>query len=179
MEHREIHPVPHERVHDGEVEVQPVGGELDRTAEPRLQVIDERIGVGQGALTDQPRRDQLGVGVDGDPGPHVAVAGGALEVLGDVLLLGVAERPNLVGLDSPAIKVAKRLVLVVGAGLSEIDQELGDGVLGGPSDPNCATDAHAFCKATNDWSPAFGAEPVCHTHIILDRSSIGKSVIPS
>jgi hypothetical protein len=43
----------------------------------------------------------IGIGIDGDPRRDVAHAVLALAGLGDVPLLGVDERPNLVALDAP------------------------------------------------------------------------------
>ena len=56
-------------------------------------------------------------------------------LFGDVLLLGVAERPDLITFDRlGGFEVGEFNVLVFGAGFPEIDQELGDGVLGGSGD---------------------------------------------
>lgn len=64
--------------------------------------------------------------VDGDPGPHVAVPELAYVLRGRVLLLAGAERPDFIAFDPPARKVDQSGVLVVGARLPQLHQELGD-----------------------------------------------------
>jgi hypothetical protein len=68
--------VPPQGVHDGRVRTELVSGDLDALTglEPRAQVREEGEAVGGGALAHQEGRGQLGVGVDGNPGPDVAVA---------------------------------------------------------------------------------------------------------
>ena len=81
------------------------------------------------ARPDTPRRDQLGVGVDGNPRPYVAGFLRGARGLLDVLLLRVDELPDLVTLQASASKVVQRGILVVGADRSEIRNELEDGRL--------------------------------------------------
>ncbi len=76
-----------------------------RFGHPAREIVQEDFSVLDGPLADQPRRHQLRVGADRGQGPHVAVAGRALELLRDVLLLRVAEAPDLVGLDHLAGEV--------------------------------------------------------------------------
>jgi hypothetical protein len=47
------------------------------------------------ALTDVPAHDELGVGVERGPGPHVTDSEHAFEIVRDILLLAVHQRPNL------------------------------------------------------------------------------------
>ncbi|MDP9383434.1 MAG: hypothetical protein M3Q29_25485 [Chloroflexota bacterium] len=163
MEHGEVDPVSAEqRLHDGQVGPVAVGGHLHPVAQPGLQIRQEHVGIVGRALPDEPRRDQLGVGVYGRPRPHVAVAEGALVLFGHVLLFGVAERPDFVALDPPARQVGEHGVLVVGAGFAQVGQQLDDGVLRHASDPDRGSDAHAFDEAADDLGTALGAHPV-HT----------------
>lgn len=80
-------------------------------AQPAGQIRDEGAGIVGVALPDQPGRDQLGVGVDGDPGPRVAVLG--LLAVGDVALLAPDESPDLIALDPRGRQVAQVAVLVL------------------------------------------------------------------
>lgn len=56
----------------------------------------------------------------------------------------LAERPYLVDLEVVAPKVVHRAVLVFLTGLADIDEELGDGVLGCASHADGAADRVAF-----------------------------------
>jgi hypothetical protein len=77
------------------------------------------------AAADDPGRDQLRVGAQGRPGPNIPVAERSELVRWHVLLLRVAEGPNLVGLDALAREVDQHAVLVLGARSPEIHQEFG------------------------------------------------------
>ena len=114
------------------------------------------------ALTDKPRRDELGVSVDRYPGPHIPIAVGALVLFRDVFLLRVTERPDLITFDRLGGEVGEFNVLVFGAGFPEIDQELGDGVLGCAGNAGDSAHAHAFDEAGDDLASAFCGKPV-HT----------------
>src|SRR5207244_3891069 len=79
---------------------------------PVTQIPDERLRRESVAPPDCPRRHQLGLRVDSDPSPHVAIAEFARVVLGHVFRLGVDERPDLVTLDAPALEIPQGAVLV-------------------------------------------------------------------
>lgn len=68
-----------------------VGGQLDAVAEPGLQVGHEHVGVLGGPLADEPGGDELRVGAQRRPRPHVAVPERAPVLLGHVLLLAVGK----------------------------------------------------------------------------------------
>ena len=137
--------------------------QLHPVSEPCGEVSDEDRGVLRVAVADQPRGHEFGVGADRGPRPHVAVAELALVFGGDVLGLGVAERPNLVALETLARQVPQGHILVVGAGRAQVHQQLGDRVLGGTGHPHGGADRHAFGEAPDDAGALFGAEPVRHT----------------
>ena len=64
-----------------------IGGQLDPVGQPRLQVVQEVQRLGVSAPANQPRRDQLGIRVNGGPRPYVAVAPVAPMLLGTFLAL--------------------------------------------------------------------------------------------
>ncbi|HYN50777.1 MAG TPA: hypothetical protein VES62_07610 [Thermoleophilaceae bacterium] len=76
--------------------------------------------------------------------------------------LGVAEGPQLVGLDALARQVAEGGVLIAAGGFAEIAQELEHGHLCCAGRPAGGVDAHAFDEASDDLCSSGGAQPV-HT----------------
>lgn len=74
------------------------------------------------ARADEPRRDELGIGVERNPRPHVAVAELALLLNGDVRGLRIAKLPDLIALNTTATQPAKMLVLIVRARGSKFRQ---------------------------------------------------------
>ena len=73
-------------------------------------------------------QDQLASALNCRPRPHVArTTRGGLGAR-DVLLLGVAESPNLVALDALGGHIAHRLIVVRGACFTRLDHQLGNGV---------------------------------------------------
>jgi len=84
----------------------PVRGELDPVPEPAGEIGHEGVRRVPVPRSDVPRRDQLRLGVDRDPSPHVAgFLGRPLRLL-DVLLLRVDELPDFVALQPPAVEVS-------------------------------------------------------------------------
>src|SRR5467141_2329085 len=73
-----------------------------------------------------------------------AVAGRALVLLGEILRLGVHERPNLVALNPLALEPAHRLVLVFLAGRAHVQEELGHGIDGHVREAAGGAEAVAF-----------------------------------
>jgi hypothetical protein len=74
---RVVDAVTPDGVHDGRVQAESIGAELDALPRrhPIAQVGEERVAVLHRALTDEPRRDELRVGVDRNPRPHVTKTG--------------------------------------------------------------------------------------------------------
>ena len=117
------------------VDVQAVRGELHAAFEPVGQVMHQVIGRLAVTGADEPRDDELRVGINARPGPRIASIGrGALRLL-DVRLFRVAERPDLIDLDALRPNAPDRFVVVGRAGLASVDEELGDRV------DRCARDA--------------------------------------
>src|SRR3990172_4663909 len=162
VEDRVVNTLPQKRIYNRQVEIEAIGSQLDSVLKPPPEIIDKRVRVDEGPLPNQPRWNELGVSIDGYPCPNVPVSRRALELLGDVLLLGVAEAPNLVTLDGRGVEVAKGEVLILSTGLSEIDQEFGNGVLGSSGDANSSANAHPFDQTGDDLACPLGAQPVTH-----------------
>jgi hypothetical protein len=73
--------------------------------------------------------NQLGIGVRRNPKPRIALfASGPLHGIG-VLVLRPHEAPNLIYLNALAIEIAQNSILIPGAGLTGIDNQLGHGCL--------------------------------------------------
>jgi hypothetical protein len=85
-------------------------------------------------------------------------------LVGDVLLLGVAERPDLVALDDLARQIAQGVVLVVRARFPEIDQQLDDRVFRRAGHAHRAADRHALDQAADDLRPLLSRQPVHTDH---------------
>jgi hypothetical protein len=99
--------------------------------EPRGKVVDEGGCRRPVTAPYGPRGNELGVGINRDPRPHVPDgANHALHPLGHVLGLGVDEGPNLVALNPLHLEIAERLILEPLTCGAHVQQELGDGVDG-------------------------------------------------
>src|SRR5690606_13150769 len=101
---------------------------LNTMSETARKVLQELIGAVRSTVARVPRRNDLGIGANRGPGPHVAHVELALLVERDILCFGVAEGPDFIDLNTTARKVAEGAVLVLGAGLTKVYQELRHGV---------------------------------------------------
>ncbi|MFZ0059748.1 MAG: hypothetical protein WAL35_06855 [Acidimicrobiales bacterium] len=88
-------------IRDDCVVAEAVGSQLDTVTRlnATLEVRQERVAVSEGAFADEPRRDELRVGVNRRPGPDISIVSVFLFALGNVFLLGADERPNLICLN--------------------------------------------------------------------------------
>jgi len=77
------------------------------------------------AFANHPRRDQLGLGVQGRPSPDVSRFASSHHFRRGILVFGVYKGPNLIALDTLAGEVSQRLVLICRTGRADIDQQLG------------------------------------------------------
>ena len=163
VQHREVDLVGPQTVHDAHVVTEAVRGQLDASVpQAHPEVAQERVAVLHRPLAHEPRRDQLRVGVDGGPRPHVAVAEHVGLVGGDVLLLGVAERPNLVALDYRAGQVDERLGLVLRGRLADVLQQVRDGLTGDSGGSADRPHGHSLAEQADDLTAPLCAQPV-HT----------------
>jgi hypothetical protein len=159
---RKVHVEP-EGLFDGlEVRVVPIRGQLDALGQPLREIADEPARVLDLPLADVIRGHQLGVGVERRPRPDVAVTQLPHLVRPDVLLLDEAERPDLVALDPLGLEPAHGAVVVRAAGVSEIDQELRDGVLARAGHAAGGADGIALDERADDGSTFLNGQPI-HT----------------
>jgi hypothetical protein len=90
---------------------------LHAIGEALAKIVEElRCDIGITTWADHPARHNLGIGIDGDPEPHVTGVGILRSNLrGDVLGLGVAERPLLINLNTTARKIPENAILILRA----------------------------------------------------------------
>ena len=112
-----------------QVHLESVGSQLNAVRKTAREVLNEFGGVTGIALADQPRANDLSVGVDGYPSPSTTDPEVVFPRFRDVLILRANERPDFVALDALAVQVDQGLVHVVSASRAEFHQEFRDGVL--------------------------------------------------
>lgn len=143
-----------------DIGAKPVRRKLDSVRESRLKVAHEIVGALCAAIPRNiPARNQLRVGVDGNPRPNVARAG-VLKIGGNVALLGVAKAPNFIALDSLAGEAPENPVGEFFARLSKLNSETLDSFLGDASDSYGCADAVALDKAGKHSAAIFVLEPI-------------------
>jgi hypothetical protein len=106
-----------------QVRLVPVRRQLHARREPIHKVHDERVRRRGITPPDRPRGDQLRVGVERDPCPHIAVTKLARVILGHVLGFGVHVLPHLVALNSAAREPAQDAILIALARVAEINEQ--------------------------------------------------------
>jgi len=84
---------------------------LNAVGEASCQIFNKTIGHVLAPVADGKSRHQFGVWVNRNPRPHIAIAEHAPLVGRNILLLGVAELPNLVALDPARIYAAHGAVV--------------------------------------------------------------------
>jgi hypothetical protein len=149
-EHRVVHFSDPCFIDSGKIRPMTVCRQLNTIAKPARQVQDKfarRAGI---APSDVPAGYELRFRVDGRPRPNVAITKLSLKFDWDVLLLGVAERPNFIALDAATIQVAEMLILVLLAGSSYIREQLEDGMLCRVRNPASGINRHPFDQAGDD-----------------------------
>jgi len=105
---------------------------------------------------------------NGRPSPSVASTIRGRLGGGNVLRLAVREGPDFIHLDALARQVAQMLVLIGRASRAEIDQQLGDRVLGRAGDAHRGADRVAFHEAADDLGALGCGEPV-HASYVVDN----------
>lgn len=88
-----------------------VGGHLDAIHQSAVNVLHEGVAVGCVTGTKLPANNELGISVQGGPGPHATNARLAPHFVGQVRILGIAVAPYLVTLDPAGGQVAQHLIL--------------------------------------------------------------------
>lgn len=146
--------------------------ELDLVGEPSAQIADKLEGITGVALAHQEGRDELGVGVRGDPSPHVAVAELPSVFVRDVLLLRVAEVPYLVALDTLAGEVAENPVLILGADSPDLRHELQDRIEGHVAHAGSGADGGALHQGVYDLDSLLSIQLVHDCNICLSGQEV-------
>jgi len=78
----------------------------------------------------------------------------------NILLLLIAEAPNLITLDTLARKITQRFVLVDRACRSKVNQQFRNRVNAYPDRPSRGTHAHSFDETTEDSGTVLWAQAV-------------------
>lgn len=93
--------------------------ELNLIGESRFQIVHEMEGAAGIAMSDEPARHKLCIGVNRNPRPSITAAFRFLFQRA-IPVLGVNERPNFVALNSFAGKISENFVLIFGASTAKI-----------------------------------------------------------
>lgn len=112
-----------------QVHLQAIGCELHAIPETAREVLHKVRGASGITFANQPGANQLGVGIDCYPGPHVADAEFVAPFSRHVLLLGPDELPNFIALNPLAAEVYQMGIQVLGAGRAKLYQRFGNRVL--------------------------------------------------
>ena len=86
--------------------------DLNASGETRCKIVGKSYRRLRATVTNAPRRNKLGIGVNRNPRPYIACVGSRRLCAGNVLLLGVNERPNFVELKPLALEIAERAILI-------------------------------------------------------------------
>ena len=122
LEHRVIDIAAERKINGGQIMTIAVGGELHATGQTRRHVTHEVVRDCLRPCTDRVRHDQFGIGIN--RGPRPAVAPFAALFFGNVLRLRADEAPNFIALNSLALEIANRSVMVRRARRAKIAQQL-------------------------------------------------------
>jgi hypothetical protein len=172
----------------------PVGRKLEPSANPQRK-IEQKLPSGTAVTgTHEPAWNQLRVGAQRRPRPHVTEARPDLLVERQIPLLGVDETPDFVALDTFAGQVTERRTLVIGACGSEIAQQFFDRHAGEPGNPGSSPqaipldqnryDAGAFLRAQSIHSEQYacsGKESQARIFVMLrlpcpDATSVSSNL---
>ena len=143
-----------------QVNVVTVRGQLDAVGEPSRQIVHEMLCVPRRAPSYAPRNNQLTVGAECGPRPHISIAKASALFFRHVFVFRVAERPDFIALYSFAWKVAKRLALILGARLTNPREQLDNGILRNSCHSYGRTNGIAFNQRRNHGDLTFQREVV-------------------
>jgi hypothetical protein len=120
-----------------------------------------------GTVANVISHDQLGVCVQGRPGPHIARAIGCGLCARYVLFLGVAKRPDFIALDARGFDVADGFVVQGQARLASVNQQLGHRIDRHIAHARDRPHGRPFAKKGEDLG-AFGRGQLVHAHIDMN-----------
>jgi len=154
-------------VNSRQIGLMAVRRKLDTILKPLRKIVHEVVSATGITQTHEERRNEFGISANRSPGPAIAVTEFALLVHRDVLLFGVAERPNLIGLDSLAGQVPQVDVLVLGACLANLGDELQHCIESNVAHAGCCSQRIAFDQCRDDLC-LFLAVKFVHAFIMHD-----------
>lgn len=105
----EVHVVAETALNRFKVGTMAVRRKLHAIGETVAQIVHKHHGALARTVADMVAHDQLGIGINRGPRPHVASAFRGCSRARHVLLLGVAERPGFIALNAARLHVANRL----------------------------------------------------------------------
>lgn len=146
-QHRVINVIPEAVLNRGEIGAMAVCSHLNAIRKALRYVLNKFVGASGIASGNEPRNNQLRIGVNGDPCPNISIAEFAAKFLRDVLFFGVAKRPNFVALNSFGSQIYQSLVEVIGARRSEVHEQLCNRVLRYARHSDGRADAVSFDKS--------------------------------
>ena len=147
-----------------DVHFETIDGQLDAIGETAGEVLNELRGATRIALAYQPRAHQLGIGIEGDPGPSASDAMLVSSLLRDIFVLRTDEAPNLVALNPLGGQIAEYFVLILRASRANFHQQLRHGVLSDARHADSRADRIAFDQAPDYLSLAGGIKAVHIDH---------------
>jgi len=127
-QHRVINLSAEREIDSREIDAVAVRGQLNAIGEPSRQIVHEVLRVPRRTPSHAPRGNELGIGTERGPSPHVTISEVSAHFCRYVLFLGVAERPNFVALDALARKIAKRVALIFRARHANPREKFDDGI---------------------------------------------------
>lgn len=128
-QHRIVDVIPKGVLNRLQIHAVAVRRKLNAIGKAACQIVHESLGGLHSTVAEGEGSNQLRIGVNRNPRPHIAITKLALLFSRDILLLGIAELPDFIALDSLARQVAKRLILIFRTCLSNLSQQFENGVL--------------------------------------------------
>src|SRR5260370_5680382 len=159
-QHRVVNLRPKSYLNGGQISSVAVCSQLNAVGDTRSQIVHEVLRVPRIASANAPARNNLGVSAESRPRPDIAIAKLAAQIGGNVLFFRVAERPNLIALDSLAWQIAQGLVLIFRARLSNPRQQLNNGVFRYSRHSHRSANRVSFDKSRNHCNLPFHWEVV-------------------
>jgi hypothetical protein len=150
-----------------------ISRQLNAIGETLLHIAQKVIARCRVSRPDEPARDKFCVSIERNPSPNIATAFDLL-LQRAIFLLRINKRPNLIALDSAALEIAKRFVLIFRASAAKIAEKFDDRVFGNARHSDSSADAVSLDQARNDRRLFFSAQFI-HALIMLERSSIVNS----
>ena len=154
-------PAPNAELGRFQIRLVPIAGALDAARETLGHVLLEPTGRSAPSVAHQIADDELIVGIQPQPRPQIARHLGSSLRGRNVLLLGMAKRPNLIALHTLRVNVSHRLVVELGARLAGLAQQRAYCVVGDARHAGRSAHGHSFTQKREDVG-SFGADELVH-----------------